>query len=120
MRSSRWRSFGVSQSDTSGSCVAGVSVLRLPKAAPPHGVDQLARGFEILRSTSLSPLFLAHYGLDTPLSNWAKPLQSPINCPVLPCLPLYSLMFPYVPLLFSEVFPGFFPPSPTMYAARSV
>src|SRR4051794_12773392 len=60
-----------------------------------------------LLSTSLSPLFLAHYGLDTPQSNWLKSLQSTINCFVLLCLPLYSLMFPYVPLLFSEIYRGF-------------
>src|SRR5215208_5074764 len=119
MRSSCWRSFGVSQSDTSGSFSTSSWVLRFLKAAPPRCGsfgERLVDG----KSRSPSPLFVAHYGLDTPLSNSKKPLQSPINCLVLPCLPLYSLMFPYVPLLLSQIYPDFFPPSPTMYAARSV
>lgn len=72
------------------------------------------------KSRSPSPPFAAHYGLDTSLSNWIKLLQSPINCLVLPCLPLYSFMFLYIPLLLSEIYPDFLPLSSNKYAARSV
>src|SRR5215210_9268007 len=120
MRSSCWRSLGVSQSDTSGSCAAGNSVLRLSKAAPPHGVDPLARGFEICRPRA-SRRFFWH------ITATLRPDFSPVNTPEfpanshkLPCITQPPLTLPYVPLLPSEIYRDLFPPSLSLYAAWSV